>query len=87
MIAKILLLVCLSAVAYASHHGHHEEHHHHHPQPYKFGYEIKDHHGSQHRHEHGDGHGHVQEAMASLITGEFTEKFTTWLTSKDSELL
>ncbi|GFY45394.1 cuticle protein 16.8 [Trichonephila inaurata madagascariensis] len=33
---------------------------HHHPQPYKFGYEIKDHHGSQHRHEHGDGHGHVQ---------------------------
>ncbi|GIY33923.1 hypothetical protein CDAR_571161 [Caerostris darwini] len=60
MIAKILLLFCLSAVAYASHHGHHEEHHHHHPQPYKFGYEIKDHHGSQHRHEHGDGHGHVQ---------------------------
>ncbi|GBO29401.1 hypothetical protein AVEN_42154-1 [Araneus ventricosus] len=35
-------------------------HHHHRPQPYKFGYEIKDHHGSQHRHEHGDGHGHVQ---------------------------
>ncbi|GFU26828.1 cuticle protein 16.8 [Trichonephila clavipes] len=33
---------------------------HHHPQPYKFGYEVKDHHGSQHRHEHGDGHGHVQ---------------------------
>ncbi|GIY29542.1 hypothetical protein CEXT_345581 [Caerostris extrusa] len=36
------------------------QHHHHHPQPYKFGYDIKDHHGSQHRHEHGDGHGHVQ---------------------------
>ncbi|GIY33911.1 hypothetical protein CDAR_571091 [Caerostris darwini] len=33
---------------------------HHHPQPYKFGYEIKDHHGEQHRHEHGDGHGNVQ---------------------------
>ncbi|GFS29281.1 cuticle protein 16.8 [Trichonephila inaurata madagascariensis] len=46
-----------SLLVYASHHGHHE---HHHPQPYKFGYEIKDHHGSQHRHEHGDGHGHVQ---------------------------
>ncbi|GFS31212.1 cuticle protein 16.8 [Nephila pilipes] len=36
----------------------HQEHHH--PQPYKFGYEIKDHHGSQHRHEQGNGHGHVQ---------------------------
>ncbi|XP_055950802.1 histidine-rich glycoprotein-like [Argiope bruennichi] len=57
MIAKILFLASLSAAVYASHHEHHE---HHHPQPYKFGYEIKDHHGSQHRHEHGDGHGHVQ---------------------------
>ncbi|GIY73110.1 hypothetical protein CEXT_228291 [Caerostris extrusa] len=37
-----------------------EHHEHHHPQPYKFGYQIKDHHGSQHRQEHGDGHGNVQ---------------------------
>ncbi|KAF8773297.1 Cuticle protein 16.8 like protein [Argiope bruennichi] len=54
---KVLFAAALCAAAYASHHDHHE---HHHPQPYKFGYEIKDHHGSQHRHEHGDGHGHVQ---------------------------
>ncbi|GFS31218.1 cuticle protein 16.8 [Nephila pilipes] len=59
MISKVLIFVALYAVVYASHHEHHE-HHHHHPQPYKFGYEIKDHHGSHHRHEHGDGHGHVQ---------------------------
>ncbi|GIY17748.1 hypothetical protein CDAR_407001 [Caerostris darwini] len=57
MIAKVLLIVALSVVAFASHHEHHE---HHHPQPYKFGYEVKDHHGEQHRHEHGDGHGNVQ---------------------------
>ncbi|KAF8773302.1 cuticle protein 16.8-like [Argiope bruennichi] len=59
MITKVLFLATLSAVAHASHQEH-QEHHHHHPQPYKFGYEIKDHHGSQHRHEHGDGQGHVQ---------------------------
>ncbi|GFU26899.1 cuticle protein 16.8 [Trichonephila clavipes] len=47
-------LIVFFAVTSASHREHH------HPQPYKFGYEIKDHHGSQHRHEHGDGHGHVQ---------------------------
>ncbi|GFY46441.1 cuticle protein 16.8 [Trichonephila inaurata madagascariensis] len=29
--------------------------HHHAPQPYKFGYSIKDHHGEQHREESGDG--------------------------------
>ncbi|PRD29369.1 UNVERIFIED_CONTAM: Cuticle protein 16.8 [Trichonephila clavipes] len=57
MIAKVFFCVAFSAVVYASHHEHHE---HHHPQPYKFGYEIKNHRGSQHRHEHGDGHGHVQ---------------------------
>ncbi|GIY29780.1 hypothetical protein CEXT_780131 [Caerostris extrusa] len=28
-------------------------HHHHHPQPYKFGYSVKDHHGEQHRQESG----------------------------------
>lgn len=32
---------------------------HHPPQPYKFGYEVKDHEGSQYRHESGDGHGNV----------------------------
>ncbi|GBM95289.1 hypothetical protein AVEN_170684-1 [Araneus ventricosus] len=60
IMGRVLFLAALCAAAYASHHEHHEHHHHHHPQPYKFGYEIKDHHGSQHRHEHGDGHGHVQ---------------------------
>lgn len=33
---------------------------HHHPQPYKFGYEVKDHESSQYRHEEGDGHGQVK---------------------------
>ena len=28
---------------------------HHHPQPYAFGYSVKDHHGEQHREESGDG--------------------------------
>ncbi|CAL1279573.1 unnamed protein product, partial [Larinioides sclopetarius] len=31
---------------------------HHAPQPYKFGYSVKDHHGEQHREESGDG-GHA----------------------------
>ncbi|GFR07699.1 cuticle protein 16.8 [Trichonephila clavata] len=30
--------------------------HHHAPQPYKFGYSVKDKHGEQHREEAGDGH-------------------------------
>ncbi|GFU28371.1 cuticle protein 16.8 [Nephila pilipes] len=34
---------------------HHVEHHA--PQPYAFGYSVKDHHGEQHREEAGDGHG------------------------------
>ncbi|GIY40616.1 hypothetical protein CEXT_521461 [Caerostris extrusa] len=59
MIAKVLLIIALSGAAFSSHHEHHENHHHH-PQPYKFGYEVKDHHGEQHRHEHGDGHGNIQ---------------------------
>ncbi|GIX75793.1 hypothetical protein CDAR_288011 [Caerostris darwini] len=57
MIAKVLLIVTLSNTVFASHH---EQEEHYHPQPYKFGYEVKDHHGEQHRHEHGDGHGNVQ---------------------------
>ncbi|GIY40615.1 cuticle protein 16.8 [Caerostris extrusa] len=57
MIAKVLLIVTLSNTVLASHH---EQEEHYQPQPYKFGYEVKDHHGEQHRHEHGDGHGNVQ---------------------------
>ncbi|GFQ93538.1 cuticle protein 16.8 [Trichonephila clavata] len=57
MIAKILLVLFIFTTALANH-DEYEEHHQ--PQPYKFGYEIEDHHGSQHRQEHGDGHGHVQ---------------------------
>ncbi|XP_055950779.1 histidine-rich glycoprotein-like isoform X1 [Argiope bruennichi] len=30
------------------------------PQPYKFGYEVKDKDSTQHRHEEGDGHGNVR---------------------------
>lgn len=33
---------------------------HHPPQPYRFGYEVKDKEGSQFRHEEGDGHGTVK---------------------------
>lgn len=33
---------------------------HHHPQPYSFGYSVKDHHGEQHREESGDGHSVVK---------------------------
>ncbi|GIY34708.1 hypothetical protein CEXT_327521 [Caerostris extrusa] len=79
------VFVVFCAVAYASHHGHHE-HHHHHPQPYKFGYDIKDHHGSQHRHEHGDGHGNVHGSYGFADHRGVTEKSITWLTTMDSEL-
>ncbi|GBM90028.1 hypothetical protein AVEN_209237-1 [Araneus ventricosus] len=58
MIFKITVALVLAAVISASHYEHHEEHHA--PTPYKFGYEVKDHGGSQHRHEEGDGHGHVK---------------------------
>ncbi|KAF8768313.1 Cuticle protein 16.8 like protein [Argiope bruennichi] len=36
---------------------HHVPVEHHAPQPYAFGYSVKDHHGEQHREEAGDGHG------------------------------
>ncbi|GIY40617.1 hypothetical protein CEXT_521471 [Caerostris extrusa] len=85
MIAKVLLIVALVGSSFASHHE--PEHHHHHPQPYKFGYQIKDHHGEQHRHEHGDGHGNVQEATVSLTTEVSTEKSNMSLTVMDSEPL
>ncbi|GFU17338.1 cuticle protein 16.8 [Trichonephila clavipes] len=49
------VLAALAVTAFASLH---EPIHHHAPQPYKFGYSIKDHHGEQHREESGDG-GHA----------------------------
>ncbi|GFY68630.1 cuticle protein 16.8 [Trichonephila inaurata madagascariensis] len=55
MISQVVILAFLAVTAYASLH---EPIHHHAPQPYKFGYSIKDHHGEQHREESGDG-GHA----------------------------
>ncbi|GIY76423.1 hypothetical protein CEXT_799101 [Caerostris extrusa] len=46
-------LVILSCFALAASNGIHQ------PQPYKFGYSIKDHHGEQHREESGNGAGSV----------------------------
>ncbi|GIY76432.1 cuticle protein 16.8 [Caerostris extrusa] len=46
-------LIVLSCVAMATSNGIHQ------PQPYKFGYSIKDHHGEQHREESGNGAGSV----------------------------
>ncbi|GFY68631.1 cuticle protein 16.8 [Trichonephila inaurata madagascariensis] len=48
------VLAALAVTAFASLH----EPVHHAPQPYKFGYSIKDHHGEQHREESGNG-GHA----------------------------
>ncbi|GFY73352.1 cuticle protein 16.8 [Trichonephila inaurata madagascariensis] len=53
--AAAFVLAALAVTAFASLH---EPIHHHAPQPYKFGYSIKDHHGEQHREESGDG-GHA----------------------------
>ncbi|GFV09168.1 cuticle protein 16.8 [Trichonephila clavipes] len=50
--------VVLAALAVTAFANLHEPIHHHAPQPYKFGYSIKDHHGEQHREESGDG-GHA----------------------------
>ncbi|KAG8200055.1 hypothetical protein JTE90_001913 [Oedothorax gibbosus] len=58
MVFKVILISLCVAGSLANHYEHHEEHGHH-PQPYKFGYDVHDHHGSQHRQEHGDGHGNV----------------------------
>ncbi|GFY68628.1 uncharacterized protein TNIN_366751 [Trichonephila inaurata madagascariensis] len=52
MISQVVLVSCLVAVALAFP----PEHFHHAPQPYKFGYSIKDHHGEQHREEPGTDH-------------------------------
>ncbi|GIY71357.1 cuticle protein 16.8 [Caerostris darwini] len=46
-------IVLLSCLALATSDGIHQ------PQPYKFGYSIKDHHGEQHREESGNGAGAV----------------------------
>ncbi|GBL83408.1 hypothetical protein AVEN_126042-1, partial [Araneus ventricosus] len=48
----IFVLAALAVVAFAN--QHHEPAHHA-PQPYKFGYSVKDKHGEQHREEVGDG--------------------------------
>ncbi|GFR17661.1 cuticle protein 16.8 [Trichonephila clavata] len=55
MISQALILAVAVATTFASYI---EPIHHHAPQPYKFGYSIKDHHGEQHREESGDG-GHA----------------------------
>ncbi|GFQ64211.1 cuticle protein 16.8 [Trichonephila clavata] len=55
MISQAFVLAALAVTAFASIHV---PIHHHAPQPYKFGYSIKDHHGEQHREESGDG-GHA----------------------------
>ncbi|CAL1284982.1 unnamed protein product [Larinioides sclopetarius] len=54
----MFLLVALSCIifAQAQYHG---DIHHHHPQPYAFGYSVRDHNSQQHRHETGNGHGAV----------------------------
>ncbi|CAL1288792.1 unnamed protein product [Larinioides sclopetarius] len=52
----MFIVAVLSCIALVSAHGGHEIHH---PQPYKFGYSVKDHHGEQHREESGDGVGSV----------------------------
>ncbi|GFY48370.1 cuticle protein 16.8, partial [Trichonephila inaurata madagascariensis] len=51
----VFVLAAMAVSAFASLH---EPIHHHAPQPYKFGYSVKDHHGEQHREESGDG-GHA----------------------------
>ncbi|GIX79547.1 hypothetical protein CDAR_231501 [Caerostris darwini] len=66
MLSQVCIFAFALGVAFAhlplAHHApvhhvpvHHVEHHA--PQPYAFGYSIKDHHGEQHRQEAGDGHG------------------------------
>ncbi|GFT72935.1 uncharacterized protein NPIL_306121 [Nephila pilipes] len=52
MISQVALIAALAVVASAFVH---EPVHHHAPQPYKFGYSVKDKHGEQHREEAGDG--------------------------------
>ncbi|GFX94911.1 uncharacterized protein TNCV_2379841 [Trichonephila clavipes] len=53
MISQIALIAAVAVIASASIHV---PVHHHAPQPYKFGYSVKDKHGEQHREEAGDEH-------------------------------
>ncbi|GBM62294.1 hypothetical protein AVEN_135500-1, partial [Araneus ventricosus] len=52
----MFVVALISCFALACAMGGHEIHH---PQPYKFGYSVKDHHGQQHREESGNGAGGV----------------------------
>ncbi|GFQ64217.1 uncharacterized protein TNCT_472391 [Trichonephila clavata] len=54
MISQLFILSALAVAALAS--LHEVPVHYHAPQPYKFGYSVKDKHGEQHREESGDGH-------------------------------
>ncbi|GIY87010.1 uncharacterized protein CDAR_29591 [Caerostris darwini] len=49
----MFVLIALSCIALSAANGIHQ------PQPYKFGYSIKDHHGEQHREDSGNGAGAV----------------------------
>ncbi|GBN42212.1 hypothetical protein AVEN_170299-1 [Araneus ventricosus] len=51
--SSVQVILAASLIAAALAFGH--DHYHHAPQPYKFGYSVKDHHGEQHREESGDG--------------------------------
>ncbi|GFT24267.1 uncharacterized protein NPIL_242781 [Nephila pilipes] len=53
MISQVVFFAAVAVVASAFVH---QPVHHHAPQPYKFGYSVKDKHGEQHREEAGDGH-------------------------------
>ncbi|GIY07743.1 uncharacterized protein CDAR_179721 [Caerostris darwini] len=50
---SMFALVILSCISLTASNGIHQ------PQPYNFGYSIKDHHGEQHREESGNGAGAV----------------------------
>ncbi|CAL1288805.1 unnamed protein product [Larinioides sclopetarius] len=62
MFSKVLFFAALVAIAFADErYGYDaEEEYHQEPQPYHFGYHVKDHHGEQHREEASDGHGNVK---------------------------
>ncbi|XP_035219928.1 cuticle protein 16.8-like [Stegodyphus dumicola] len=62
MIVKAVVFATFLTLAFAGeHYGYEaEEDHHYEPQPYHFGYHVKDHHGEQHREEASDGHGNVK---------------------------
>ncbi|KAG8200047.1 hypothetical protein JTE90_001905 [Oedothorax gibbosus] len=57
MVSKVTILAVIACVGYVCGSPILEAIHH--PQPYKFGYSVKDHHGEQHREEASDGAGAV----------------------------